>query len=361
MRKNILALFILGLILVATASAANTWTVSQNITAGQQLSGTYNWQATYRKNGVAGDYGRVEFWVDGVKKGQDTTTPFTFSLNTNNYSNASHTFRVRAMNGTTQRASNSVTATINNVVEPPPPGEPAPIAGQGYTKVFGDEFNAPLDPAVWTTKEFWEDEPRAGAIVVSNGTVKINNARPYYGDQSITTGPYWFGDPVKKSWQFGYFEARMKFTDAKGSWPAFWLISKAHATADWPNCPEPDLNFELDIMEYQGDEPTQFYGTEHRNTGDVCGTPDQTRSVFTNPFALAGAWHTFSAKWTATNITWYVDDVSQGTQPLFDSGDQQMYIALTMQACGWDNTNSCDSSTPDPLVTEVDWVHVWQN
>ena len=75
----------------------------------------------------------------------------------------------------------------------------------------------------------------------------------------------------------------MKFTDAKGSWPAFWLISAAHATANWPNCPEPDLNFELDIMEYQGDEPTQFYGTEHRNTGDVCGTPDQTRSVFTNP------------------------------------------------------------------------------
>ena len=103
--------------------------------------------------------------------------------------------------------------------------------------------------------------------MVSDGTVKISNARPYYGDQSLTTGPYWFGDPVKESWQFGYFEARMRFTDAKGSWPAFWLISKAHATADWPNCPEPDLNFELDIMEYQGDEPTQFYGTrapQHR-------------------------------------------------------------------------------------------------
>ncbi len=110
---------------------------------------------------------------------------------------------------------------------PPPPGEPAPIAGQGYTDVFGDEFDGPLVLQVWTEKQFWEDEPRAGAIVVSDGTVEISNARPYYGDQSLTTGPYWLGDPVKESWQFGYFEARMRFTDAKGSWPAFWLISKA--------------------------------------------------------------------------------------------------------------------------------------
>jgi beta-glucanase (GH16 family) len=215
---------------------------------------------------------------------------------------------------------------------------------------------------VWNQKEFWEDEPRAGAVVVSNGTVKINNARPYYDDQSISTGPYWGLEQAKRSWQFGYFEARMKFTDAKGSWPAFWLLSREQAEwPNWPSCTNRDLNYELDIMEYQGDEPTQFYGTEHRNTGDECGTPDDTRSVFTNPAKLAGSWHTFAVKWTATDVTWYVDDVQQGSpQPLWDSGDQQMVMSLTMQACGWDSTNSCDASTPDPLTTEVDYVTVWQ-
>jgi hypothetical protein len=78
----------------------------------------------------------------------------------------------------------STTSTTSN--------EPAPIAGQGYSKVFADEFDGTaLDANVWNQKEFWEDEPRAGAVVVSNGTVKINNARPYYDDQSISTGPYW--------------------------------------------------------------------------------------------------------------------------------------------------------------------------
>ncbi len=276
--------------------------------------------------------------------------------------------------GQTHSVTTTVPDTTTAATTTAPSGEPVPIAGQGYSKTFADEFDAALDPSVWTMKQYWETEPPPGAVVVSNGTVKINNFRPYpFTDQSITTGPYWYGDPVKKSWQFGYFEARMKFSGGKGSWPAFWLISKAHATSpNWPACPEPDNNFELDVMEFQGDEPTQFYGTEHRNTGDRCSSVDtdcranctapldDTRSVFTNPGVLAGAWHTFSAKWTATDITWYVDDVSQGSQPLFDSGDQQMYIALTMQSCGWDNTNDCDANTPDPLTTEVDWVRVWQ-
>jgi len=247
---------------------------------------------------------------------------------------------------------------------PPPSGEPGPIAGQGYGEVFRDDFDGTaLDSTSWNPKEFWESEPRPGAIVVSNGSVKINNTRPYLDDQSISTGPYWGGEPGKRSWQFGYFEARMKFTDAVGSWPAFWMISRAHASfPNWPDCPEPDLNFELDVMEYQGDEPGRFYGTEHRNTGDVCGTPNQTRSVITNPGGrLANEWHTYSVKWTPANLTWYVDGVQQGQpQALWDSGDQEMYLSLTMQACGWDGSNGCSSATPDTLTTEVDYVTVWQ-
>ncbi len=245
----------------------------------------------------------------------------------------------------------------------PPPAEPAPIAGLGYHETFRDDFDgSSLDGSVWTPKEFWEDEPRPDAVEVSGGTLKVRNARPYIDDQSVTTGPHWFGEPVKKSWQFGYFETRLRFTGGRGSWPAFWLISEAHATwQNWPACPEPDLNFELDIFEFQGDEPTQFYGTQHRNTGGVCGTLNQSRSVFTNPGPLADGWHTYAVKWTATSITWYVDGVQQG-QPstLFDSGDQPMYMALTMQACGWDSTNSCTSATPNPLVSEFDYVTVWQ-
>ena len=65
---------------------------------------------------------------------------------------------------------------------------------------------------------------------------------------------------------FGYFEARMRFSGGKGSWPAFWLLHRY--TAEWPNYPSCEgkrLTYELDIMEYQGDEPNTFYGSIHRN------------------------------------------------------------------------------------------------
>jgi len=242
---------------------------------------------------------------------------------------------------------------------PPPPGVPGPIAGQGYSKTFGDEFDT-LNLANWWDKEFWE--PRhAGAVSVSGGILHLVN-RPEWniGDVAIQSGPESGGGVAKRAFLFGYFEARMNFTDARGSWPAFWLQSVAHATfPKWPSCPEPDLNFELDVVEYQGDEPGRFYGTEHRNTGDLCGVSNQTRSVITNPGGrLAGEWHTYAVKWTATSLSWYVDGVQQGaSQTLWDSGDQRMFPTLSMQVCGWDSSNSC---ALQQYQTDVDWIRVWQ-
>src|SRR6185295_499168 len=70
---------------------------------------------------------------------------------------------------------------------PPPRDEPAAIAGQGYHQAFRDDFDGTSLGSTWTPTEFWEDDPRPGAIAVSDGTVKIRNAWPYYDDQSITT------------------------------------------------------------------------------------------------------------------------------------------------------------------------------
>jgi beta-glucanase (GH16 family) len=201
--------------------------------------------------------------------------------------------------------------------------------------------------------------------VVGNGTLKVINDRAsgYRDSISVQSGPEWGGDPgtpPKYDFMFGYAEARIKFTGGRGSWPAFWLSSSAHAKHAG-GCPEPDLNFELDIMEYQGDEPSTFYGSEHRNTNSYCGVSDATRpNIWPTIPNLANTWHTFSVLWTASQINWYVDGVQVLSAVPFDSADQRMFILLTMQSCGWDSSNSCDSSTADNLVTEVDWVRVWQ-
>jgi hypothetical protein len=253
---------------------------------------------------------------------------------------------------------------------PPDPGtEPAPIAGQGYHEVFRDDFNgSALNAADWNDHTFWLT-PIPGSVAVHDGMVSLYNRRSdgFPDSVDVTTGPEWggggSGNPAKHDWTYGYFEARMKYTDAKGAWPAFWFISTGQAQWDG-NCPRAEMNYELDAFEGQGDEPTTYYGTQHRNTNDYCGTSDSTAQppVWPQlPTRIAGDWHTFGVKWTPDTVSYFLDGQQVGsTQPTLDSGHQPEFMSLTMQACGWDSTNGCDSTTPDTLELDTDYVTVWQ-
>jgi len=312
------------------------------------------WAASSDNVAVAG----YNVYRNGAKVGSVSGTSFA---DTNLTCGTSYSYGVEAYDAAANTSTRSTTTAVTAACVAPT-AEPAPIAGQGYRKVFGDEFDS-FDRTVWSDHAFW-DSSTAGAVAASNGVLNIVSRRADgYPDIHVSSGPEWFQGSLRKNFMFGYFEARMRFTAGKGSWPAFWLSSLAHATAPgWPSCPEPDLNYELDVMEFQGDEPYTFYGTQHRNTGGVCGVGDQTRSTIKAlGFPLAGsAWHTWSVLWTAGAVSYYADGQLIGSGTLFDSGDQQMYLLLSMQSCGWDSTNSCDASTPNDLRTEVDYVRVWQ-
>jgi hypothetical protein len=241
---------------------------------------------------------------------------------------------------------------------PPPPGsEPGPIAGQGYTKVFADEFDA-LDRSVWDDHIWYSSPPAPNAQYVQEGVLHLVSRRSQ-GFPDVTTTTL-----ASRAFRHGYFEARIRWTKGNGSWPAVWLFSKTHATnALWPTpaCPEPTcLSAELDVFEGQGQEPTVFYGTLHRNSCGCYGAPNQQNS---NNWQSAGVdltadFHVVSALWTASEVRWYLDGRYLMTTPTYDSTDQEMFLLLQMWTGGW--TGDVDATTPDELHTEVDWVRVWQ-
>jgi hypothetical protein len=129
----------------------------------------------------------------------------------------------------------------------------------GYNMVWGDEFNdarttdgKPAMPSL--TK--WKYETGAGGwgnneiqnyiagvsgtdtcAVVTNGTLKIIAKKRGAEVISIRMNSV-------NSWQYGYFEARLKVPGGKGTWPAFWMLPKNFVS--WP------LDGEIDIMEYVG-------------------------------------------------------------------------------------------------------------
>ena len=254
--------------------------------------------------------------------------------------------------------------------DPSPPQEPGPIAGQGYTRVFADEFDV-LNRGVWCNRQWWEKAPPAGTQYAADSILHVVTRRTDgYQNSTISSEPC--GQSSPKSFKQGYFEARMRWTAGNGSSPAFWLFSTRHATNPvWPNinpvCAEQGLpraeclTAELDVFEGQGHQPTTYIGTLHRNTSGFYGAPNSfcqgvpTRDIGVN---MTTGFHTYAARWTANDVRWYLDEHLLGSCPTYDSTNQPMHLLFYQWPQSW--TKDPDASSPNELHTEVDWVRVWQ-
>jgi hypothetical protein len=243
--------------------------------------------------------------------------------------------------------------------------QPAPIAHQGYHLAFKDEFNA-INPKRWRRSMYWEAQ-QPSDVFTQNGILHIVSRRSEgYPNRALSSLGYPSDGGPNKVWKHGYFEARFKWPRGVGSSPAFWLISSRDALN--PNHPDPPcavsdplcLSAELDIFEnFNTNGAARFEGTIHRNTSGRWGVPDQTRGTFRNVgFDMSAAYHTYAAKWTATEVNWYLDGVEVGRAQAFDSTNQQMFMTLYE----WTGVYGPrpNATTPDNLDMQVDWVRVWQ-
>jgi hypothetical protein len=241
-----------------------------------------------------------------------------------------------------------------------PPAPPVPIRNQGYRRVFTDDFNV-FSRRVWTNKIWYEGDPPPGAIFTRNSVLHLVSRRDQgYRNIGITTLNAGGGT---RAFHRGYFEARMRWTKGNGAWPAFWLLSRTHATnPKWPvaACPLPTcLSAEIDVFEGQGAEPNAFYGTIHRNsccydTADAINS--NNRAALSTD--LSAAWHVYALRWTAGEVRWYLDGREVMRAPTFDSTNQDMFLLFDMNTGGW--TRGIGATTPQVLQTEVDWVRVWR-
>lgn len=256
-----------------------------------------------------------------------------------------NTYRVAAADvGKTLRS--EVTATESSST--PPGGEPAPISGQGYSVVFEDLFDT-LDTSVWRLANWYEPEQPSDVTVA--GSVMSINSRASEGNPSrgaMTKAGY--------SWQKGYFECRLRWTANVNAFPAFWMMSDNWISTG--NCNTLKVS-EYDIFEaFTVGYPNNHSGALHKNTSGPCGVADEVQQVYTTNVGdlgvttpLAGQWHIYSGLWTATTVSWYVDEILLGSKPVYSSSAQPMRLFLQMAAHG---------TAGQDLVSEFDWVRVWQ-
>lgn len=244
---------------------------------------------------------------------------------------------------------------------PPDPGEI--VVPEGYALNWHEEFEDAGKPSLddwwyetggggWGNNELQEyvagSKNGEDLAFISDGTLKIQAKK-------IGGTVYSIRMNTKRSWTYGWFEARIKVSDVPGSWPAFWMMPQNFKT--WPG------DGEIDIMEYA----ISTQGKNKSSSSIHCNAynwPAGTQKTHVQPVANAASeFHVYALEWTSTEMKFYID----GKQHLVFKNENKGYDAWPFDApfylkfnMAWGgNMGGTVSESMLPATYEIDYVRVF--
>ena len=269
-------------------------------------------------------------------------------------------------------------------------GSPYPPTDSEYEKVWSDEFNGDsLDTNVWSPYTGgWNASEVQGCytgsaenINVSGGSLNLiglykpgvtcNKGK----NKDFTSGFIETRD--KKTWTYGYFEARIKMPNNKSTWPAFWMSPNEKRYGDgWP------MNGEIDIVETKGSDLDYAAADAHWGKSITNKTHKNShKSDLPAGFSNTTDWHTYGVKWTEGKLEYFIDGKSYHTVEGFGQPnaantphgpfDVPFFLRLNMAIGGtyidgpggkWSNAYNVVAEEPGtfPATMSVDYVRVYQ-
>lgn len=249
-----------------------------------------------------------------------------------------------------------VIADPQEPVTPPAPESP-------WELVWEDDFTAPtVDDNVWSRitegtpdwKKYQSTDDRCyekrQSSIVFKGIVnddKDADPRDYLCGGLYTAG--------KKAFGPGRIEVRARMTQARGAWPAIWMMP---FTSDkgWPH------DGEIDIMEHLNFDRT-VYQTLHSGYIDVDNHKSDPLYSRQSPVAKVDEYHVYGVDVTADKIVFHIDGVETLTYPRMEIDGQYPFfrewdLRIDMQLGGsW--VGRIDPSQL-PVEMEVDWVRYYR-
>ena len=257
---------------------------------------------------------------------------------------------------------------------------PTLFANEGYTYVWGDEFNAKtLNSNKWVNAIGKNDETITSSnetnLTLKDGSLnlRVNGEKKKDG-----TTLYHIAEGLRThstmNFQYGYLEMRVKTPIQGGIGPAFWLTglcgpktSTTYNSLTW------DYNFEdycteIDILE-QYRRTGVFFTTLHKwYPGDG--------NAYSNNWIthqIDGEYHTYGFKWTPNEMSVYVDgakcysyDLSEnfdktGYNTTMDGFRSPHYLRITNDATTDIEIEGGPELTADVDCTlSVDWIRLYQ-
>ena len=249
-------------------------------------------------------------------------------------------------------------------------GYDAPTSYPGYTLAWADEFNGTtLNSSDWSFQngdgcpgncgwgnnelEYYTDRPdnlffQSGKLIIE--AKKENYAGKTYTSSKILT-------QGKKTFKYGRIDIRAILPNAKGIWPAFWMLPQNNVYGGWPK------SGEIDMMEMIGNSPSTTYGTLHFGPG-----PGSTQlgRTYTLPSGIFNdQFHVFSTVWKQNQVQWLVDGVVYSTYTNADFGannypfNEDFFLIFNM-AVGGNFPGNPDATSYFPQWLIVDYIRVYQ-
>jgi beta-glucanase (GH16 family) len=232
----------------------------------------------------------------------------------------------------------------------------APQAKPGYSLVFSDEFEYTSTNQLSTK---WIDYANASAnsslyfhsvpstIALETNDVGTTSLRLTVNKLSTPLfGTYNYEGvqiQTKQHFIYGYFEARIKLSNGRGAWPAFWLYGNNGFTSGEGGTAYDGSYNEIDIMEAGPDFSKARHTTFSAHafhyslaSGQIADSYYQTLGANDRYYVgnndLAEEYHIYAMDFTPTQITYYVDGIQIGviTDTAFISKLRKQAMWLTL-------------------------------
>jgi len=256
------------------------------------------------------------------------------------------------------------------------------IGDKKYRLIFDENFDSPfLDKNVWTDNYLISrvnpryltygkhnvNDGKLSLIVESSSTVKSGignlseaaNPLAVSGVQSIEKNALHLVSPVNHDvnpyygfiCQEGYWEIRCRCPIGSGVHSAFWLVGVQDKTHQ---------RYEVDIIEYKGNTPTQFPHGSHNNGNEADVTENYPPNYTQLSHNLSDSYHTIGWLWEEDGMTWFLDGVQldylPATMPQYPMG---IILALYQRKYGTGWTGQADD-TLGTLSFDIDYIKVYK-
>lgn len=221
----------------------------------------------------------------------------------------------------------------------------------GYKLAWSDEFDgAKLDESKWdyrTDSKMWSTQ-KPENISVADGKLRIALKKEEAGGKQYTGG----GVISKKTFKYGYYEAKFKTPPGAGWHSSFWMQKHDGSGGTNPKAAAQ----ELDVIENDSVKPTsygvnvhQWNPKPHKSMGGKgIKTPD-----------LSADFHVYGCEFTAETVKFYFDGklVQTVDATKFPHGEQNIWLTSISSNLG--GTKAVDDSKL-PAAVEYEYVRFYE-